>query len=57
MTSCASTCTTGAATPFDGCLGLAACRDCIDAYHFSFGLRGDVLGIGGRCARDAGVID
>lgn len=49
--------TTGAATPFDGCLGLAACRDCIDAYHFSFGLRGDVLGISGRCARDAGVID
>ena len=49
--------TTGAATPFDGCLGLAACRECTDVYHFAFGLRGDVLGISGRCARDAGVID
>ena len=32
-------------------------RECTDVYHFAFGLRGDVLGISGRCARDAGAID
>ena len=48
---------TGAATRFDGCLGLATCRACADNYGFSFTLRGTVLGISGRCTRKAGVID
>lgn len=49
--------TTGTATPFDGCLGLASCRACPREHLFNFGLRGDVLGITGLCTRDDGVID
>ena len=49
--------TTGVATPFDGCLDSAACRACSGSYRFLFGLRGTVLGIGGLCTREAGVID
>ena len=49
--------TTGVATPFDGCLGLATCQACSGEHLFNFTLRGTVLGITGLCTRDDGVID
>ncbi|MDA0163733.1 hypothetical protein OM076_25915 [Solirubrobacter ginsenosidimutans] len=48
---------TNAATPFDGCLGDAACLRCSSGTFHAVTLRGTVLTGRGRCGEQTGVID